>query len=883
MSAQDEEKSAGGTGQVLQIAGIDVDFPFVPYPCQVDFMARVIACLDGAQNGLLESPTGTGKTLCLLCAALSWLRAQRARGAPGASRLVYASRTHGQLAQVVHELRRTAFAGTVRATVVGSRAQLCIHSAVSRLRANHAAQNRLCSALAGGSGRSGAGPARTCPFRERLNARLQGYEAAALPLPVRVPEGKKEEEEETPELDSILDVEDLVKYGRAAGVCPYYLSRRLVATGDVAGRAAFARAGREDMELVLLPYNYLLDARARESTGVDLADAAVIFDEAHNLDGSCADVASSDLAAADVAFCRAALDRGLGTALDAEDPTGTGAGTVAGVRAFLTALERGVAAEARAATVRAHKTVVRGGDARLRGVAIPGSWIHELCRAEGIDAPALSVLAAAVDRLAQLAEDANADVDADGDVSATTSSSANAGGNFHNGFEALGQVLRAVAATPAARADACFRIYIEECGVEIDPARAGYVPLELRPVAAWRLGFWCFSPAVALAALTAEHGVRCIVLASGTLAPFDALESELGVAFPVRLENPHVVPRSSIWAGVLPRAATGAPLNSSFKTAARPEYVWGIGHTLVNIMRVVPAGVLVFFPSYTLLARCLDCWHTREPGAAETLWAQIEREKAIFVEPRYTSQLAAQIAQYHQTILATTTTAVGDAGGGAGSTNGTRGQTGATFFAVARGKVSEGIDFAGDNARAVVVIGLPFPNKADPRVHLKWAFLDNAQREAGGAPPAPSNSNDSPGAKWYSQQAMRAVNQSVGRVIRNIHDYGAIVLCDERYMDPQLQGMLSAWMRPCVQGMRNFGQLSASLATFFRQKHEASLQPQPSQTPNQQQQQQQEQHSKDEKTKEPAPQQQQSESKPSGKSYLLAVCISLSPSMHTHT
>ncbi len=38
------------------------------------------------------------------------------------------------------------------------------------------------------------------------------------------------------------------------------------------------------------------------------------------------------------------------------------------------------------------------------------------------------------------------------------------------------------------------------------------------------------------------------------------------------------------------------------------------------------------------------------------------------------------------------------------------------------------------------------------------------------------------GEAWYKQQASRAVNQAVGRVIRHRHDYGAIILCDERYV-----------------------------------------------------------------------------------------------------
>jgi Rad3-related DNA helicase len=55
--------------------------------------------------------------------------------------------------------------------------------------------------------------------------------------------------------------------------------------------------------------------------------------------------------------------------------------------------------------------------------------------------------------------------------------------------------------------------------------------------------------------------------------------------------------------------------------------------------------------------------------------------------------------------------------------------SGSCLFAVCRGKVSEGIDFSDNMARAVVITGIPFPNLYDPKVKLKREYIDSRCRE----------------------------------------------------------------------------------------------------------------------------------------------------------
>lgn len=75
-------------------------------------------------------------------------------------------------------------------------------------------------------------------------------------------------------------------------------------------------------------------------------------------------------------------------------------------------------------------------------------------------------------------------------------------------------------------------------------------------------------------------------------------------------------------------------------------------------------------------------------------------------------------------------------------------------MAVVGAKLSEGLNFADDLARAVVMVGLPYPNASSPELKERLKYVSNLSKQKGGTEDA--------GKELYENLCMNAVNQSIG-------------------------------------------------------------------------------------------------------------------------
>ncbi|XP_031616345.1 regulator of telomere elongation helicase 1 homolog [Contarinia nasturtii] len=690
-----------------EIGGVEIKFPFQPYDIQMTYMKYIIESLNTKQNAALESPTGTGKTLSLLCSTMAWIEGEKKNNRTIPT-VIYATRTHPQILQAMRELKKSPY-NNVKAAVIASRNQLCINSGLSKN--SYTEKIHMCKYLV----KKGK-----CKFYTNID--------------------KISHE---PELhQNIVDIEDLHQIAKKHAACPYYISRK--------------RARIDDADIIFMPYNYLIDPKIREANEIDLKNAIVILDEAHNVTKVCEDSASTCIEFTQIS---AAL-RDINYLI--ENSHSWRYSKVEKLKDSLQKLKENLS--------------------EMSVGTYKGCTIFSILKDVNITkdncADVIEVLEKQIELIYK--QGLENDLDSCGDDGSCDQNKKKATTSRGSGLTAFFHFLQTVFACftePKSSIDECYRVHVDHKKIENgNKSLSSEEQLKLKV-----LNFWCFSAKFRMKNLM-QQNIRCLILTSSTLAPFKEQLAEINIRVPILwAAKNHVIKEDQICANVLSSGVDRQSIDASFDNRKTDNYRLSLGNSIVELCKVVPDGILVFFPSYEMMMNLLDFWQEHD------ITTKIEEQKRVCVEPKTKEEFHIEMKKYYEHINE---------------------KKGAVFMGVLRGKISEGIDFSDKYGRAVVVVGIPYAPSKHPKVMLKKQYMNQIYREY---------EKGICGDDWYKLDAVRATNQAIGRVIRHANDYGAILLFDVRFNQIKIKNNISEWIeRPLEkQESYSFDEVIKKVVTFF--------------------------------------------------------------------
>eukprot|EP00903_Cladosiphon_okamuranus_P005999 g5919.t1 len=725
----------------LDLDGLDVFFPYdFMYPEQYDYMLELKRSLDAKGHCLLEMPTGTGKTVCLIALITSYQFAH-----PEVGKLIYCTRTVPEMMKCIEELKRVIGyrraqlgpeGNKVLALCLSSRRNLCIHERVIE-ESDREAVDGACRDMTASWVRKkveAGGGGELCEFFEGYSA--NGSDAA-------MPNG-------------IYSLDDLKAFGREKGWCPYFLARHIINHANV----------------LVYNYQYMLDPKVAGMVSRELeAESVVVFDEAHNIDNVCTEALSVDLDKRSLDAASRCLGKISSKVAEmkrtdqarlneeyqrlvsglAESGLGRASGGVAGPT---TAAGGGGAAGPAGA---AAEVVAAAADSIPANPALPADILQEavpgnIRRAEHF-----------VSFMRKIVEHFKTRVRAQSVESETPLAfvhrmqqiTALERKPLKFAYSRLNSLLRTLEVTglddfrplvDVADFATLVGTYTEGFAVVIEPT-GSVVP-------------GVYEPVMRLACLDASLAIRpvferfaSVVITSGTLSPLDLYPKLLGFSPVVRTALSMSTVRKCICPLVVTRGSDQLPMSTKFDQRDDPSVVRNYGALMIELAGIVPDGVVCFFTSYSYMEMIISKWD--ELGVLK----RVLEKKLIFIETKDVVETTLALDNFKRAC---------DCG------------RGAIFLSVARGKVAEGIDFDRHYGRSVVMFGVPFQYTLSHVLRARLEYLRATFQIREG--------------DFLTFDAIRQCAQCIGRVIRSKTDYGLVVLADSRYNRHDKRSKLPGWV-----------------------------------------------------------------------------------------
>ena len=219
-------------------------FPYEPRETQKDIVSFIDGTVSAGKHAVIESGTGTGKTICSLAGTLPFCKAH-------GKRIIYLTRTKSQQKQIIEELRRISADNDVFGIAVQGRSVNTCPMMASDPELKYGTSqelSKLCSHLK----KKGADGHKGCPY----------YEAMEDVDPEQYVKSIRSE---------MPDPETFQRRCAADGYCPYEMAKACLPFADV----------------VAVPYTFVVVPAIRKHLldwmNVPLQDTVIVIDEAHNM------------------------------------------------------------------------------------------------------------------------------------------------------------------------------------------------------------------------------------------------------------------------------------------------------------------------------------------------------------------------------------------------------------------------------------------------------------------------------------------------------------------------------------------------------------------------------------------------------------------------
>ncbi|KAH9079405.1 DNA repair helicase [Lactarius deliciosus] len=725
------------------IDDLPIIFPYDRiYPEQYAYMCDLKRTLDATGHCVLEMPSGTGKTVSLLSLIVSYQQFF-----PVKRKLIYCSRTVPEIEKALSELKRLmayrisvaenneqrekeeAFTGLG----LTSRKNLCIHPEVSKEKKGKVVDARcrdLTNPAVVNKARAEPGSVEVCNFHENMND---------IPNENILSPG-------------IWTLADVLQHGRDTSTCPYFTIRRSMPFVDI----------------IIYSFHYLLDPKVAEQVSKEMSkDSIVVFDEAHNIDNVCIESLSIDLT-------RPMLDaaaRSVDKLADKIDEHKTDASKLQDEYAKLVEGLQEAASDEDAFT----STPVLPED--LLKEAIPGNirkaehfvaFLKRLVEYLKTRMRVLHVVAETPLSFLQHLKDITyierrplRYVDHWAHILNTVMQRQHPDDTSPNRFcaERLQSLVRTLELN---RLDEYASLHkVANFATLVSTYEKGFLlilePFETdnatvpNPI----FHFVCMDPAIAIKPVFERFS--SVVITSGTISPLDMYPKMLQFTPVVQETYAMTLTRNAFLPLVITRGSDQVAISSRFEVRNDPAVVRNFGSILVEYSKIVPDGVVAFFPSYLYMESIVAAWN--DMGILNEVW----KHKLIFVETPDANETSIALENYRRAC-----------------DNG----RGAVLLSVARGKVSEGIDFDHNYGRAVIMFGVPYQYTESRILKARLEYLRDAYRIRE--------------SEFLGFDAIRNAAQCVGRALRGKTDWGLMIFADKRFARADKRAKLPRWINQYI-------------------------------------------------------------------------------------